>query len=911
MIMRKIIFTIMLSLLFSISASADGIGVSIDGISVNFDSDEPYFSDDSVMIPIRTVSEGMGKNVRWNNAARRVVIEDKENVITLESGSKTAYVNGEEKNLPVPSVINNGKVYVPVRFISEAFGMTVNYTDGEVEILTGSSVISPETTAKTNEIMANIKGVEEFEVKKPEDNGIVVDVTDFGASENALPEENVAAFAAAIEKVKATGAWKLNIPKGTYQLGNATKFNIYLDGIKNLKIEGNGSKLLFSYHNKNESNGGYFGIYNTDTIEICNMTLDWDWDKYPLFGFGQVCAVNEDEGTVEFEINDCKLVDDLTYGGSHAWDPKIKNRSELVGFEFPGAVSKLERSGDNKIKVTFNIKNKAGEAEIGEWTQFYFRTKQYMNAFRMSNNRNISFHDLEINTAPYQVIYSNDSEYFEIINCTIQPQEGRQLASYGGVEIHSIDGYFKMENCVLDGICDDNLHLSNHFFGGGANGNYKIDDYTVMLDLLQLWMAETDIYEGAGFEMRSKDFEKIDWHSTIESFEWEKNVYTGASQHRCKVRFKDPLPEDYDDYSLFWNTDKYKGNYIIRNNKFKNGLCHAMYIGVPNGLIENNTTDNYAYPSLILHSVIRWGRWYIGTPIDNVIIRGNVLTNNNTAQRDPATMFVGAGRDNQPSNYFPVKGRAAQNVLIENNVVDESTWAAFGIFSAENIIVRKNKFTNSNNLPTKERFREYGNVYIVEADNVVFTENLISNEGQSYENGLFVDESTSSNIFVEGNHGFDKARSMADLIENIEQDYDSEGDLIVDVSSYGYSETVGSFSSSGLILGYSGTHRQSSSAGATAQWKPMLKEGKYKVYIYKVVYPDSADSAAQVTVTHKNGTDSFALDCTEGKSGFVELGEFEFEAGNKGYVEMSRHITEQGVSGSPCRASAVKFEKIG
>ena len=180
-----------------------------------------------------------------------------------------------------------------------------------------------------------------------------------------------------------------------------------------------------------------------------------------------------------------------------------------------------------------------------------------------------------------------------------------------------------------------------------------------MLDYLQLWMAETDIYEGAGFEMRTQQFEKIDWHSTVESFEWELNVYSGASQHRCKVRFKDPLPEDYDDNTLFWNTDKYKGNFIVRNNEFKNGLCHAMYIGIPNGTIENNTADNYAYPSLVLHSVIRWGRWYIGTPITNVIIRNNVLTNNNTAQRDPATMFVGAGYDNQPSNYFPVDGRAA------------------------------------------------------------------------------------------------------------------------------------------------------------------------------------------------------------------------------------------------------------
>ena len=213
--MKKTILAIILALFCSLSAYADGVTVSIDGIDVNFNGDEPFFSGDSVMIPIRAVSEGMGKAVRWNNAAKRVIIEDSENVITLESGSETAYVNGEVRALPASAVIHNSRVYVPVRFVSEAMGMTVNYTDGEVEILTGNSVVSPEAAEKTNEILQNITGAEEFEVAKPQDNGIVVDVTDFGASEDALPEENVAAFAKAIEQVKSSGAWKLNIPTGT------------------------------------------------------------------------------------------------------------------------------------------------------------------------------------------------------------------------------------------------------------------------------------------------------------------------------------------------------------------------------------------------------------------------------------------------------------------------------------------------------------------------------------------------------------------------------------------------------------------------------------------------------------------------------------------------------------------------
>ena len=225
------------------------------------------------------------------------------------------------------------------------------------------------------------------------------------------------------------------------------------------------------------------------------------------------------------------------------------------------------------------------------------------------------------------------------------------------------------------------------------------------------------------------------------------------------------------------------------------------------------------------------------------------------------------------------------------------------MFSAKNVVVRNNQFLNSNNLPTKARFTGWGNAFIVNCDDVVFVGNEFANKAGAYEEGLFVDDTTSTNIYAEGNTGIEKVKYMADLIANVEQDYDEDGNLVVDVTSYGYSEIVGTWSDSSRS-GYSAVTRQSNSTGASAQWKPILEAGTYKVYIYKVVYPASSDSAAKITVKHKNGISEFTLDYTDGVSGWVELGEFEFEEGTSGYVQNTR--------GTPytCRASAVKFQKI-
>ena len=47
--------------------------------------------------------------------------------IKLTINDKTAYVNGKEIALDTPSVIKDGRTLVPVRFISESLGKTVEW----------------------------------------------------------------------------------------------------------------------------------------------------------------------------------------------------------------------------------------------------------------------------------------------------------------------------------------------------------------------------------------------------------------------------------------------------------------------------------------------------------------------------------------------------------------------------------------------------------------------------------------------------------------------------------------------------------------------------------------------------------------------------------------------------------------
>ena len=48
-------------------------------------------------------------------------------VIVLGVGESTATVDGQEVELDVPALIVNGRVLVPLRFVSEALGARVDY----------------------------------------------------------------------------------------------------------------------------------------------------------------------------------------------------------------------------------------------------------------------------------------------------------------------------------------------------------------------------------------------------------------------------------------------------------------------------------------------------------------------------------------------------------------------------------------------------------------------------------------------------------------------------------------------------------------------------------------------------------------------------------------------------------------
>ena len=149
----------MLSLLTgSALAKENGISVCVDGKEVSFDT-APRILNDRTMVPMRSIFEALGAEVDWNGDVGTVKATRGDRTVILTIGSDTMTVDNKDVKLDVAPVLRDSRTLVPVRAISEALGVTVDWLD---EIKTVSVVTDKEAekTAKLYDLNHTEKEVD-------------------------------------------------------------------------------------------------------------------------------------------------------------------------------------------------------------------------------------------------------------------------------------------------------------------------------------------------------------------------------------------------------------------------------------------------------------------------------------------------------------------------------------------------------------------------------------------------------------------------------------------------------------------------------------------------------------------------------------------------------------------------------
>lgn len=122
----------------AIDTTKNDITVSVNGNQVDFsayDNVKPYIENDRTLVPIRALAENMGFTVGWEKTTRTVTVKNDDTEIILVIDSDKATVNGRIYTLDVPARITSDRTFIPLRFVSENMGATVDWNDADRSII--------------------------------------------------------------------------------------------------------------------------------------------------------------------------------------------------------------------------------------------------------------------------------------------------------------------------------------------------------------------------------------------------------------------------------------------------------------------------------------------------------------------------------------------------------------------------------------------------------------------------------------------------------------------------------------------------------------------------------------------------------------------------------------------------------
>ncbi|NCB52751.1 MAG: copper amine oxidase N-terminal domain-containing protein [Clostridia bacterium] len=136
------------------ATTSDSIGSSVLTVKYNGEAvvlpDALPFIDVNgrTLIPVRFVAETMGADVTWNQETQTAVIEQNGITVMVPIGSDTITVtkdgSTDTDKMDTQAVLAEDRTYVPIRFVAEALGAWVSYSDLFSTVQIYRDVLTPE-----------------------------------------------------------------------------------------------------------------------------------------------------------------------------------------------------------------------------------------------------------------------------------------------------------------------------------------------------------------------------------------------------------------------------------------------------------------------------------------------------------------------------------------------------------------------------------------------------------------------------------------------------------------------------------------------------------------------------------------------------------------------------------------------
>lgn len=115
------------------SAQAAEIQTYLDGRPLAFET-APLLVEDNTLVPMRDFFAALGASVQWDADNLSTVANYAEMKVSVQIGSRTAYINDVAVTMPVPAQLVDGHTMIPIRFFADQLGFSLYWDEGDWSI---------------------------------------------------------------------------------------------------------------------------------------------------------------------------------------------------------------------------------------------------------------------------------------------------------------------------------------------------------------------------------------------------------------------------------------------------------------------------------------------------------------------------------------------------------------------------------------------------------------------------------------------------------------------------------------------------------------------------------------------------------------------------------------------------------
>lgn len=553
----------------------------------------------------------------------------------------------------------------------------------------------------------NGAGGTRFYIMRPSEKELTeVNAADFGLSEEN--KDNFSAFQSALDFCALNPDTKLVINKGTYYFRDIAGLDI--NNCRNLLIDGGGATFIFS------STGYKIFIRNSDTVEIRNLNVDWNWEENPLASVVTVKNSDAKNNTIDLVFKDSEYCrENCTLSAITQCDPEsytfgAKGSSkEVYLYQDAQYIKSVKKTADDTLRVVHN----------GCMDGFYDGETYILRHFVYDGtvfnlrdySKNITFDNVSIfGSAGMAYICEGNCSHFQITNSFIgvNPEyKNKRCVSLTADAIHIVntDGCFNISGCDISGMGDDAINVHDGLgYVSEINGN----TLTLIASAMRLQAGDTLLFRNEKYEKTSLSAEII----SVRNLEGIK-----------KEVVVDSLPEEVKEGYTAYNTGCDSSNYVIRENYFHENRARGLLLQSSGGLCENNRFYKTMAQAIKVVMDIEPALWQEGTGVDNLIIRGNTFDMCNYSDWG-SVIEVGTN----------IAGEGAKTAVFTNVEISKNTFNDIPslLMRADNVngFIFRGNFVDTGNIFEKNSLQ--GRIQFGEySDNVTYSENSFADSGFS------------------------------------------------------------------------------------------------------------------------------------------------------------------------------------